>query len=155
MAKRFRVRGGKKLDAFIKRLNTARGVKGVEAGFYSTAKYDDGTPVTNVAAYNELGTENKDGTQRIPERPFFRQAIKRMPDPILDVLEQGVDPETMVCGPITAGRVGLVMQSEIQESIVRLRNPPNAPSTILRKGSSNPLVDESVMRRAVTFKVQT
>ena len=78
-----RTKGGKKLDEFLRRAKTADGVDTVEIGFFSDAKYPDGTPVTNVAAWNEFGTENKDGSERIPERPFFRQAIPKMKTPIL------------------------------------------------------------------------
>ena len=85
----------------------------MEVGFYSTAKYPDGTPVTNVAAWNEFGFESrkyfpvqsKDGTwifikrakpKPIPERPFFRQAVARMDDTVLlPILKDGVNPRTI------------------------------------------------------------
>ena len=83
-----RTRGGKKLDAFLRKAKTAKGVNAVEIGFYSTAKYADGTAVTNVALWNEFGFESKyfpvqakDGTwiflkrqtpKQIQERPFFQ-----------------------------------------------------------------------------------
>ena len=52
--------GGKKLDAFLRKAKGAKGVDALEIGFYSTAKYADGTSVTNVAFYNEL----RNGRQR-------------------------------------------------------------------------------------------
>ena len=144
-----KVTGGKKLKAFVEKAKKAQGVRGVEVGFYSTSRYEDGTPVTNVAAWNEFGTEN------IPERPFFRNAIAQMEESIPKVIEQSVDPETMVIDTITAERVGLKAQSEIQTSITKLREPPNTRTTIARKQSSNPLVDTSFMREQVTFKVES
>ena len=47
-------RGGKKLQEFIRKAKTADGIRDVEIGFYSTAKYKDGTAVTNVALYNGI-----------------------------------------------------------------------------------------------------
>ena len=169
MAKR--VKGGKKLNRFIRDAKRAKGVRGVAAGFYSTGRYPDGTPVTNVAAWNEFGfkskyfpVETKDGGVRfikratpidVPERPFFRQSIPNMHDPLLDVLYADVDPRTMVVDRSTAGKCGLVMQAEIRRSIVDLKEPENRPATIAIKGSSNPLVDTGFLKQQVTWRVQT
>ena len=148
-----RTRGGKKLDAFLRKAKTAKGVNAVEIGFYSTAKYPDGTAVTNVAFYNEFGTDGKDGVGAIPERPFMRQSIAKFPDQILPVLKADVDPRTMVVTRRTASKVGLVGQGIIQRQIVLLREPPNAESTIENKKSSNPLVDTAFMKSAVTWLI--
>ena len=159
-----KVRGGKKLKRFLREAKFAKGVHGVEAGFYSTAKYDDGTPVTNVAAWNEFGVPKNN----IPERPFFRNAIGAMGKPVLDALVANVNPRTMVVTRDVAGKVGETMQGEIQRSIVQLKEPPNAWITIhggffrnasgkvvhvKGKGSDNPLVDEGFMRRSVAYRV--
>ena len=74
---RSRTKGGKKLDEFLRRAKTADGVDTVEIGFFSDAKYPDGTPVTNVAAYNEFGTNGKDGAGAIPERPFSAKPSRK------------------------------------------------------------------------------
>ena len=145
-----RVRGGRKLDRFLRRAKAAqgRGVRAVEVGFYSTAKYPDGTPVTNVAAWNEFGTS------RIPERPFFRQAIQGADKDLLPILVENVDPRTMSVDRRTAGLVGQAMQGRIQRSITTLRRPANAPSTLeKKKPKTNPLIDTGFMRQSVTYKV--
>ena len=112
-----RVRGGKKLDRFLRRAKAAQGsgVQAVEVGFYSTAKYPDGTPVTNVAAWNEFGTSS------IPERPFFRQAIQGADQELMPILVENVDPRTMSVDRRTAGLVGQAMQGRIQRSITTLQ----------------------------------
>ena len=135
-----KVTGGRKLNTFFRRAKSAQAgsVRAVEVGFYSTAKYPDGTPVTNVAAWNEFGTS------RIPERPFFRQAIQGAKAEITPILVENVDPRTMSVDRRTAGLVGQAMQGRIQRSITTLRRPANAPSTIKAKGSSNPLIDTMV-----------
>ena len=162
-------RGGKKLQEFIRKAKTADGIKDVEIGFYSTARYPDGVAVTNVALWMEFGFESKyfpvqakDGTwlfikrqtpKQIPERPFFRQSIAKFPGPVLAILKDNVNPRTMVVTRRTASKVGLVGQGIIQRQIVLLREPPNAPSTIENKGSSNPLINLGFMRQSVTWKI--
>ena len=66
-----RVTGGRAAKQFILQAKRAQrgAVEELQVGFFATAKYPDGTPVTNVAVWNEFGTG------RIPERPFFRQAL--------------------------------------------------------------------------------
>ncbi len=140
-------RGGKKLERVLREAGKG-GVSGVAVGFFSTARYEDGTPVAAVAAWNEFGTET------IPERPFFRRALAEAEDGIIRVLKAGIDTEKMVVDDRLAGRVGAYVQGEIQESITALREPPNAPETIARKGSSNPLIDTKHMRQSVTFVVE-
>lgn len=51
-------------------------------------------------------------------------------------------------------RLGLMAAGDIQRRIADLRDPPNAASTVDRKGSSNPLIDTGEMRQKVSHKVQ-
>ena len=160
-----KIRGGKKLKAFLRKAKAAKGVGTIEVGFYSTAKYDDGTPVTNVAAWNEFGVPSNN----VPERPFFRQAVKKMPDPIIELIKAEIDPKTMVIDRQLAERIGEAGKLEVQQSIVKLKEPPNAYITIhggvfrrrgkvifvKGKGSSNPLIDEGFMHNSVTYRVLT
>ena len=146
-------RGGKKLKKFLRDAKNAQGVRTVEVGFFSTAKYPDGTPVTNVAAWNEFGTENEDGSVHIPERPFFRNAVRAAPPELRAAVRDDINPRTMRVTRRTAKKAGLVMQTIIQRSITNLRDPENAPSTVAKKSSSNPLIDVAFMRLAVTFAI--
>ena len=149
-----RTRGGRKLRRFLKSAKRAQFTsRSVQVGFFSTAKYPDGTQVASVAAWQEFGTELR-GREHIPERPFFRQAIKGAEEPILEVMKASIDPKTMVLDSKTAGLVGETMKGRVQESIVKLDDPPNALSTIDAKGSSNPLVDTGVLRNSVTWAVK-
>ena len=171
MAKK--VRPDARLREFLRRARQARSVKAVEVGFYSESRYADGTPVPNVALWNEFGTVSKTVPvlprgarsredvifvrrrvpKQIPERPFFRLALKGAGDELMGVLRGRVDPQVMAVDPRLAGELGAVMQARVQRSITSLRQPKNAPITVLLKGSSNPLIDEGHMRRHVTFKV--
>jgi len=44
------------------------------------------------------------------------------------------------------GKVGLLAQSQVRAKITAIKSPPNAQSTIDKKGSSNPLIDTGQMR---------
>lgn len=41
----------------------------------------------------------------------------------------------------------------VQQYMTDLRDPANAPSTIAKKGSSNPLIDSGSLRGSVTYKI--
>ena len=151
------------------------GVSEIEVGFFSTAKYPDGKPVAAVAAWNEFGTK-RGGKVHAPERPFFRQAIRGMRKGVEALVRRGVDPQRMVVDTNLANTVGAYAQGQVQESIVDLVTPPNAPATIEAKrrklhgrkartsvgvggnavsvGESNPLIDTGFMRLSVTWKVR-
>ena len=101
-----------------------------------------------VAAWNEFGTKN------IPERPFFRQAIAQMEDGIANIIKAGINPKKGIVDERLADVLGAYAQGEIQDSITSLKEPPNNPATIARKGSDNPLVDTGFMRHSVTWQVE-
>ena len=140
-------RGGKKLRRLLDQASKRRDVT-VEVGFFSEARYEDGTPVAAVAAWNEFGTET------IPERRFFRRALTEVEDGVTKIVKAGIDTEKMVVDDRLAGRVGAYVAGQIQESITALKEPPNAPSTIKEKGGSSPLLDTGHMRESVTWKVE-
>ena len=149
-------RGGKKLQRLLREAGKG-GVSGVKVGFFSTVRYEDGTPVAAVAAWNEFGTgphtiapkEAKvlafTGSEGqtvfaksvqhpgVPERPFFRRAIAEMEDGVSKILKSGLDPKKMVVDEQLADRVGLYAAAQVQESIVALNDPPNSPATIAQK----------------------
>ena len=127
------------------------GVASVDIGFFSTARYQDGTPVAAVAAAHEFGVRLDESGPEIPERPFFRQAIRRIESGLSETLAGQVENGRL--DPAAAGRVGAWASAIVQDSIVRLRTPPNSPATIARKRSSNPLIDTGHMRQSVTWKV--
>ena len=161
------VTGGKKLKAYLKAGKAKPKVTGVRIGFFATAKYPDGTPVTNVAAYNEFGTKpsSKLVTVRargkvfrfksggIPKRPFMRYANRTGRPKVRRLLRKLVKGKTLNVTLQDARLIGLLMKREIQQSIRQLRTPPNSPLTKLLKGSSNPLINTGFMRRAVDFEI--
>ena len=81
------------------------------------SRYPDGTPVTNVAAWNEFGT-----SRGIPERPFFRLAIAGAEDGLLALLKRELDPKTLAIDQQLADRVGV----DSQASTVLDRHVPSS-----------------------------
>ncbi len=140
-------RGGKKLQRLLREAGKG-GVSGVKVGFFSTARYEDGTPVAAVAAWNEFGTKT------IPERPFFRNALAESERGVSNILAKGIDTKKMVVDEQLAGRVGEYVQGKIRDSITALKEPPNAPETVKRKGSSDPLLDTGTLRNSVDWEVE-
>ena len=127
-------------------------------GFFATAKYRDGTPVTNVAAWLEFGTRGGASGGGwggpVPERPYFRNASQDFPTLVREILEGEIDPQTMVVTRLTAGRVGEACKARLQESITDLKEPPNAPVTLVRKApKDNPLIWEGFLRAKVSWEI--
>ena len=149
-------KGGKELDKLLKR-GLRNGVESIETGFFSSAKYQDGTPVAYVAAIQEFGADNAGANKKvvIPERPFFRAATKTASPKITRLIKKDIDPKTMIIDSSLAGKIGALFQGEVQQSITTFSDPPNAEATILKKKSSNPLINTGFMRQSVTFKVNT
>lgn len=122
----------------------------VEAGLL-----DDMSQIAEYGFYNEFGTKDKSGGQRIPERSFIRRAFddnrpkyNRMMDKILkDAQLRGV---SLRGGMI---KIATVMTNDIKKRITKLKSPVNADSTIAMKGSSNPLIDDGIMRNAIRWRL--
>ena len=117
----------------------------LNVGFFESSRYTEGAYVAQVARIQEYGS------LKIPPRPFFRNAIDNNMQKWLDFL--GRDLVNTNNAETSYNRLGEVARGDIVESITQLDAPPNAPKTIVRKGSSNPLIDTGFLRANVTFKV--
>jgi len=149
MASNVTFSGGEKIQALFKNAGKG-GVKSVDVGVFAGAKYQDGTPVALVATVNEFGSE--DG--HIPERSAIRNANKSNEDNLIKIIKNNVDPETMVIDQVTAGKVGEAHESATKQSIIRLSDPPNAPSTLKKKAPrANPLVNRGTYVESITHEV--
>lgn len=148
------VRGGARFRQLINQQKTASEAKGVAVGFFSSARYPDGTLVASVAAWNEYGTNASSRRPfDIPARPFMRPTIAEEMQNVRALLRARANPRTMTVTRADASAIGAYLAGKIQTKITTLREPPNAPSTVELKGSSNPLIDSGFMRTAVSFEV--
>ena len=160
---RFRVSGGEKIGVYLSNARRRSPIKRILIGFFRSSTYPDGTPVTNVAAWNEFGTRPpRRLRQRITRkwwsrpRPFMRRATPAIRDRVRRVLRSVIrSGHPLKITAQVAGLIGLAGQAAIQRSIVTLRTPRNRPATVKRKKSSNPLVNIGTMKGAVTYKTES
>jgi hypothetical protein len=91
---------------------------------------------------------------RIPPRPFFRNMIKKHgPEWGGDIAKLLVPNEFNAAKVL--GLMGQRIVGQLRQSIVDTNEPPNAPSTIARKGFNKPLVDTGHMLNSADFEVST
>jgi hypothetical protein len=131
----------KALEAIGKKMGSGT----MRVGFLEGATYPNGTPVAEVAFYNEFGTIN------MPPRPFFRNMISEespnWPKKMAGALAAGYD------GPEALGLMGEDIKGALQQSITTLASPALAPSTVHAKGFDKPLIDTGHMLNSVSYEV--
>lgn len=114
-----------------------------------TRKKKPGLSMPEIAAQNEYGTS------RIPARPFMSTAVDANRGTINGYIKKQygliLDGKTTVNKAL--GLIGQLMTGLIQKRIRQIVYPPNAPSTIARKGSSKPLIDFGQMVQSVRYVV--
>lgn len=121
----------------------------VQVGFQGDEKYEDGTTIAEVAAYNEFGSSDT------PERPFMRQSFENHESELQAACDAA---NRLVSSGGSADQalqqIGVVAKGLVQEEIVNGGFAPNAESTIRKKGSEQPLIDTGTMRQSVNFVVK-
>ncbi|MFL4498453.1 hypothetical protein [Weissella sp. MSCH1] len=107
--------------------------------------------LVEIANINEFGTRNG----HVPERSFVRSTYSEKVGDWSNFAKRLT--MKVATGSLTAyqaySQLGARMTRDIKRKITDLRSPANAPSTIKKKGSSNPLIDTGAMRAAVTWRV--
>lgn len=103
-----------------------------------------------------IAMANEFGTRTIPERSFFRATMDRRREHYANLLEEAVERALDGQGAQRRDleKIGAIAVGDIQRFMTELRQPPNAPSTIRKKKSSNPLIDTGRLRRSISFKVE-
>ena len=144
--------GFERIQREMERANNAQ----VSVGIFAGATSFDGQSIAVYATANEFGYPEGSGREgRPPERSFMRSTVDRNRRLYNQQIERGL--ARIHDGQATTVQVlnelGLKVQGDFKQAITDLREPPNAPSTIEAKGSSNPLIDTGAMRNAVTFEV--
>lgn len=121
----------------------------VLVGLFEGEKLIEGSTIASIGFWNEFGTK------RIPERSWMRswfdanqKRIHKMFIKMTNLIKnQKIDAKTAL------KRLGEWAVGELKKSIIELRTPANAPSTIRIKGSSNPLIDTGTMLNTITYKI--
>jgi hypothetical protein len=121
----------------------------IEIGLWNNRHYPSGVSVAEVAKYNA------EGTDRIPSRNFFTfhrdelRAVAR--EGAIAMVRQSnrggdISPE------IT--ETGIRGAAVLRDAVTVLDFPPNAPATIARKGSDNPLIDTGLLRQSIEWRMK-
>ena len=131
MAAGVKFTGGGKLLTKLKKIAKNSKKTRITAGFYKDAKYEDGTPVAQVAAANNFGTLDSGGF--IPPRPFFNDAINENKDKWAEDYSKALK-KTDYDIERSAKLVGEEMRADIQEKINTNNYPMNKWSTIRASG---------------------
>lgn len=116
-----------------------------------SGSYEDGLTIATVAAVNNFGSA--DG--RIPARPFLQPAIedgapmyRRLAEIMLPrVLSGEMEMRTLLV------QLGDLAEGHVKLKIDEIKTPPNARSTIAKKGSDNPLIDEGTLRQSIRYVI--
>lgn len=121
----------------------------VRVGYQEGATYPDGTPVVQVALWNELGTVN------IPPRPFVRQTADNNDAKIQTKIKSCAN---QLASGATADKVlnelGVFGKGLLQREIKNGEFTPNAPSTVKAKGSDRPLIDTGLLRQSANYVIR-
>ena len=141
----------------------------VEIGIFADASRDGAVPMLVIAAANEFGAkipkrqarfedlddENPEKWIIIPERSYLRAWFDENVDVLQATMERliGQVVEGKISGRAALETIGGYVVTHVQAYMVDLKTPPNAPSTIARKGSSNPLIDTGQLKDAITWRV--
>ena len=137
----FRVDKGPGIEGTNKLWGQIRDLKiGVLSGVGAHPGSEEGETVAEVAWKNEFGVG-------IPERPFLRPAMKNKRADYTKLIVK-------ILVAIAAGRMtpkqgeallGFDLQTAVQTQIDLTMQPPNSEATILKKGSSHPLINTGLM----------
>ncbi len=146
--------GNGKLLAKLKKIGKGAKKAKLTAGFYKDAKYEDGTPVAQVAAANNFGTLDSGGF--IPPRPFFNNAINENKDKWAEDYSKALK-KTDYDIERSAKLVGEEMRADIIKKIDKGSYAPNAESTKHYKATApgthnqDPLKDTRYMMANVAY----
>lgn len=113
-----------KLNAMVRDMDKFE----VRIGWFSSAKYPDGTPTAYVASIHEFGAPSRG----IPARSFIRPTITAKTGDWSQQLRYGA--KQIVDGAMTTEQVlnqlGLVARGDVDATLARLKEPPLSKLTI-------------------------
>jgi hypothetical protein len=137
----------------MRRVQQARGAA-VSVGITSESgekAHDEaeGMTVLDIGAIHEFGIG-------VPERSFIRGWFDAFRDQARKLIKAAM--EAVVAGKLTKAQaldmVGVRLQGECQKNMTTAPFEPLKRATILRKGSSKPLIDTGQLRSSITYKVE-
>lgn len=130
------------------------GVRAVGMKAETDKAVEEGTPYP--LALQAYIKEHGSPAYRVPPRPFLEPGIEKH----LDLVESGMKAALQDVldggdGRAQRERLGATMAAKVQAYFQEDNGwPPNAPSTIKKKGSAQPLVDTGALRQSITYIIR-
>lgn len=116
-------------------------------GIIEPMRYPDGPLIAQVGYWNEYGTDT------IPPRPFFRTAVENNRDKLGPMFVRAVQKHDTEAAMRT---VCDHMVDELKISVLTWTDPPNAPSTIRKKGYNAPLRGpDKLLRDSFSYEINS
>lgn len=147
-----RVRGTNRIPQLVQSIREL-GEYGIEVGVYGS----DDSYYAMIAAVHEFGItiRKAKGSIVLPERSFLRTTFDEKNDEWFKFVKKQIPKllNEQTNARTICERLGAKMVGDIKIKLTQLSDPPNAPSTIAQKGSSNPLIDSGGLRMRITYKV--
>jgi hypothetical protein len=148
-------RGWREIRRQLKAADGVRTKVGLPAGGEVSSGTRDGSheEATDMSELASIGAIHEFGAPGagIPERSWLRSTYDESKNEL--AYQKNIAYGRMIEGKSTArqaiGRVGEWLTTAVKKKIRDLKIPPNAPQTITRKGSSNPLIDTGQMIQSV------
>lgn len=100
--------------------------------------------------YMELGVTQPHNIE-IPAREWLEPGVVSATPEILLTIQDGIEAGKSMDQVLEA--VGVVAAVAVKVYMTDLKTPPNAASTVRKKGSNNPLIDEGHLRSSVNHQV--
>ena len=114
----------------------------VDVGYFEGVMHGDGLTVATIAGYNEV------------TRPFMSRAMEQSEKDIITKFQKELKKHNYN-GSEAMKALGIFLVAQIRQQIMTSKSwaKPNAPSTIAKKGSSQPLIDTAKMLDSADYKV--
>lgn len=118
-------------------------------------RWSDNAKFQKASAENVVATDHEVAAHSItiPSRPFFRTMIAENANGWGSILAAQIAGGTSVDGAMQ--ELGKIMIDQLQSSIRAMQDPPNAKSTVRKKGFNNPLIDTGMMLKSVSSEVRS
>ena len=138
----------KGFSKIIKEIASWKNTK-VKIGLFKEEGKNDGEYIADYAYANEFGEGN------VPSRPFIRNTFDENQSDWSDSLQENLGK--VIEGKIDSNNIfsllGERAVDDVKKTISNNLPPPNAESTIKKKGSSKTLIDSGAMRNAVSYRI--
>lgn len=129
----------------------------LKSAYVTIGVHENADPYPKGQTVAFVATENEFGNKKIPQRSFLRSTFD------MNREQWRGDHRDLLSDVITGKKdikhalriLGFSMANEVQTTIIKLREPPNAPSTIRQKPSvgDNPLIHTRRLLGSIGFQV--